>query len=196
MGKHPLICLVGVDAVGKTSVASCLARLIGANILKTPSAAFEGTRKLAELSKPTVRYLYYLSSVRLSLLDVDKKLEASPIILDRSVQCTCCFHAAMGVEIIQSQIKELEFPEPDFTILLTVDPEEALRRIKKRLEEEDRPDKKIELDRALQARVLSNYRNLKQFGFEGGFLPIEFPTDGKTPDEVAREIHEFIKKNL
>lgn len=189
---HPLFCLIGVDAVGKSSVASALARLLGAVIIKTPGPAFDGTRKLAEEFGPELRYLYYLSSVRMSLKGLEKKLQSSPVIMDRSVQCTCAFHAAMGVEIYAKQVRNLKFPEPDYTIHLTVDPAEARKRILSRLEEEGRPDQQIELDEELQLRVKENYRRLENFGFSGGFLPIEVSTDGKTPEEVAREIHDLI----
>ncbi len=187
------VALLGPDGVGKTSVAKELAKLLGANIVKTPGAAWDGLRKLAEQVPPTARFMLYAAAVSTSVAVIRKSLLSGNIIWDRYIQCTIAFHSAMGVKDIPYNLPLLlDVPEPDISIHLTVNPEEARKRIEAR-EDEDRPDTVIERNSELQARVVKLYRNLADFGLTGNFLPVEISTDGKTPPQVAQEIFELMK---
>lgn len=187
------VALLGADGVGKTSVASELAKLLGANIIKTPGPAWDGLRKLAEQIPPTGRFMFYAAAVATSVPVIRRSLLSGNIIWDRGIQCTIAFHSAMGVDIPQNLPALLDIPEPDISIHLTVNPEEARRRISARANEV-RPDAVIEENSELQAKVVEAYRNLNSFGLTGNFIPVEISTDGKTPPQVAQEIFEVMRE--
>ncbi len=160
-----MVALLGADGVGKSSVAAELARLMGATIVKTPGPAFDATRKLAELVNAFSRYLYYGSAVSMTGPRIRDALRSGPVVVDRYIQCTVAFHAAMNVPVHHNLGELLGLPVPTLTIHLTVCPEEAAKRIAARAGE--RPDAPIENNIALQARVVEMYRKLDQFGFTG-----------------------------
>lgn len=187
--NFPLIALLGADGVGKSSVASALAKELGATIVKTPGPAYDGLRKAAEDMTPTARFMFYAASVAMSKKRILTGLRTNPVILDRYLQCTIAFHAAMGVEIPSSLGEKFGLPVPLLSVHLTVCPEEAKRRIAlPERQDGSRPDQAIEADADLQLRVVQSYRKLASFGFNGTWLPVEIATDGKTPKEVAQEI--------
>lgn len=185
---NDLVVLCGVDAVGKSSVAAELAKLLGAATVKTPTAAFDGLRYLAEGLTPYGRYCFYASSVTMSMADLPTRLKTSHVVCDRGIQCTVAFHAAMGVEIPERVWEKLGSLEPTLSILLTASPDVAAERIRRRLGDK-RPDAGIEQNADLQLRVAQEYRR-RWMGDEvpAGFRLREISTDGKTPEAVAREI--------
>lgn len=186
MGR--LIVLMGADAVGKTSVAAELAKLLGAPVRKTPGPAFDGLRVLAEDVTPYLRYCFYMATVGMTAKEIPELIDCCDVIFDRYIQCTAAFHHALGVEIPDKVWELTGVPEPTLSVHLTVSPKVACERIKAR-PHGSRPDSQIEANAGLQRQVVEAYRTL----FSGnevpkGFRPVEISTDGKTPREVALEI--------
>lgn len=124
----------GLSATGKTTLARAVAHEMGATFYKTPPRKFEAVRHFIDLrANSLARFLFYLSGVCQASDEIKRRLRRHPVVCDRYVFTTFCFHEAIGVHTrrfwgtVASAIAI-----PDFTFLVTCDEKERLRRLAKR----------------------------------------------------------------
>jgi dTMP kinase len=133
MSTSPFYAIEGVDGVGKSTLATSLAEKIKGVCRHTPYGPVGNIRKLFDqCGNSQARYLYYLSTLVIAAEDVRKDRERSPVIFDRYLPSTVCYHAESGVPICQEQIDLLNLVRPDLTICLTATRDVRLARITRR----------------------------------------------------------------
>ncbi len=147
----------GLSASGKTTIARQVAREIGAVFYKTPSRKFRAIRELVDRRADILgRFFFYLAGVCDASAEIKKKLSSRPVVCDRYLLTTICFHAAVGLPTDQlANGVSSRIIVPDFTFLLVCEEGVRLRRLAKRgLTFND----KQERQRGLESRFLAEYR--------------------------------------
>ncbi|OGG51348.1 hypothetical protein A2704_03750 [Candidatus Kaiserbacteria bacterium RIFCSPHIGHO2_01_FULL_54_36b] len=145
---NPFICLEGVDAVGKTEVAKCLATRLGHSYYKSPGEPFASVRKMVDESvDPLTRYFFYRSATQHDSKCIASLLATSGLVCDRYIYSTFAFHGAMD-PLIQSLFELTGLRMPDHTFLLVTREEVRARRLQTRLDANA-----LDLNIALQRRA-------------------------------------------
>jgi dTMP kinase len=146
--KHKFIVIEGVDGTGKSTVASLLAKMLGAKTVKTPlPPMLEQRRYYDEEVPPLARFLFYLNG-NVVVSDLVRQLLASTdVVCDRYLESTICFHKAMGVDTNFVDFTKIPILKPDYCFCLQADEPVRISRIASRGVSSD-TDGKLELLRA------------------------------------------------
>lgn len=125
--RHPFIVLEGLNGVGKTTVGKLLAERLGGEYYRTPPPPFDQIRERIDSSgDPIVRYYFYLSSVCYASIQIGQKRRKTPVVCDRYILTTQCYHSVLGISVVNTDSLQLE--KPDLTVLLTCrEPERQVR---------------------------------------------------------------------
>jgi thymidylate kinase len=129
--KREFICLEGLDGVGKTETAAALARRLGARLLKTPPvelAAVRDSWTLPCAGGINGRYLHFLSGLTITSERVRLLRESTPVVLDRYLASTCCYHLALGATVTLD-LNSVGLEKPTHIIFLDCDEEVRRRRL-------------------------------------------------------------------
>ena len=145
-----LITLEGIDGAGKTTVAAALAAALGAALLREPGGVALSERIRALVKDPALRVdpraealLYAAARAQLVAEQLRPRLAAGEtVVLDRFVDSSLAYQGA-GRDLGVEEIRRLnDFGTgglvPDRTLLLRIEPEEALARAADRGEAADR----------------------------------------------------------
>lgn len=175
---NPFIVLEGLSACGKTTVASLLAVKFGTTVYKTPPAMFESARSQIDKSSDlTARFFFYLAGIIQASVEIQELRKAGPVVCDRYLYTTICYHKAMGVQTdaLLGSVSNLIFM-PDFTFLVTCNQEERIRRLHGRgLSYNDWVERKS----GVEERFLAEYRTKKM---------IEIDNSCNDPEVAVRAI--------
>jgi thymidylate kinase len=116
--KRPnkFIVMEGIMGSGKTKLARMLAERIDGVYYNTPES-FRKMRPLADNSLSLeARYYFYLSlNIQVSL-EVGELLKESPVVCDKYIWSTFCYHKTFGLNI--SEFPKLDILLPDFCFLI------------------------------------------------------------------------------
>jgi dTMP kinase len=198
--KPLLILFEGIDGSGKTSLSEMLlAHLKGKGFaavwFREPAGSKWGKkiRELANLkdSIPIEEELEYFIkdrqwNVKNNILP--NLQENKIVILDRYYYSTACYQGARGLDVAEIIKKNTAFaPEPDITLIVDVDVDTALQRIKRNREQEAKLFEK----RDFLQKVRDNYLKL-----QGANIHI---IDGTPPlqvvfEQVRSTIYPYLKK--
>jgi dTMP kinase len=198
--KPLLILFEGIDGSGKTSLSEMLlAHLKGKGFaavwFREPAGSKWGKkiRELANLkdSIPIEEELEYFIkdrqwNVKNNILP--NLQENKIVILDRYYYSTACYQGARGLDVAEIIKKNTAFaPEPDITLIVDVDVDAALQRIKRNREQEAKLFEK----RDFLQKVRDNYLKL-----QGSNIHI---IDGTPPlqvvfEQVRSTIYPYLKK--
>lgn len=135
MIDNPFIVLEGLSAVGKTTLAQNLALKLGGHYVKTPGKEYRAISDYIDKNVSTeARYLFYLSSIIESSRQISFLLKNAPVVCDRYIYTTICWHKALGVKINigDSFFQENIIIKPNFSFLITCEEEKRIERMKKR----------------------------------------------------------------
>jgi dTMP kinase len=181
-----LIALEGIDGSGKGSQARrLLAGIPGAILLTYPDKNWAVGKVIASfLSKkvklsPAHQFLLYLSDIHKDQETIRLMLqEGKTVILDRYLFSTLAYQDASGFEMEQGMaiVNELDFIEPDVTVLLDIPPSVSIERKKK----QNKSLEFFEREKFLE-KVRKNYLALA----EEGFLSKEWLVLGGEGDEAG-----------
>jgi thymidylate kinase len=128
---HPFIVLEGLGGVGKTTVGKILAEKIGGVYVKTPTDSFLSARKeIDACADPMARFFFYLSTVIQASAEISHILETAPVVCDKYILATMCWHRAMGVDVHVPKFVNIRIP--DFTFLLTCSDLKRIERLDRR----------------------------------------------------------------
>jgi dTMP kinase len=169
------ICLEGLDGVGKTEVASLLARRISYQFFQSPGGSFGKARKIVDDGQlsPLTRYFFFRAATQNDSKHIAEILKSSGVVCDRYIYSTVAYHAAMD-ERVRQVFETTDLLLPDRTILLVARDEVR----KARLEKRDHVTQ-IEMDIPLQKRIDFIYRS---------FVHDIFDTSDTTVEEAADHI--------
>lgn len=132
MAGNLFIALEGLSGTGKTCVGEILADAIHGTMYKTPPSPFRDIRDdIDQACGLAARYFFYLAGVIHASAQIKKLLQTTPVVCDRYILTTYCYHGAAGVKAV-IPLEQLELLKPDLTVLITCDEEERMRRLAQR----------------------------------------------------------------
>jgi dTMP kinase len=179
--KNIFIVFEGLSGSGKTTIAKKIAKMIGGIYYKTPPYPFSTIRnKIDKYCDYDSRFLFYLSSVNYASKNIEKLLESKPVVCDRYILTTICFHKVLGVNV--NNIK-LSIIKPDFTFLITCKENERRKRIIYRgLTYNDKMEIKLKTDKFF----LSEYRKYNLLEIDNSY----------SIDKTIKKIFDIINQNI
>uniref|UniRef100_A0A452J431 UMP-CMP kinase 2, mitochondrial n=1 Tax=Gopherus agassizii TaxID=38772 RepID=A0A452J431_9SAUR len=140
-GEFPVIVIEGLDATGKTTVTQSVNDSLNALLLRSPPACISQWRKTFDDEPTLIRRAFYALGNYIVASEIAKASTESPVVVDRYWHSTAAY--AIATEI-SGKVQNLppahhevyQWPEdllkPDLVLLLTVSPEERIRRLQGR----------------------------------------------------------------
>lgn len=142
----------------------------------TPSPPFSTIRDdVDRLCNLQDRYLFYLASVIFASSQIDKLLASSPVVCDRYLLTTQCYHKAAGLSRIVP-VDQLDIIQPDLTVLITCAEEERrVRLVHRGMSYNDQEEQRLGVD----STMLDEYQAEELFLVDSTQL---------SPSEVVQKI--------
>lgn len=169
-GKFPVIVVEGLDATGKTTVTRSVSDTLNAVLLKSPPACIGHWRKIFDDEPTIIRRAFYSLGNYIVASEIAKESTKSPVIIDRYWHSTATYAIATevsgGVEHLPPEHHEIyQWPrdllKPDLVLLLTVNPEERLKRLKDRGMEETREEAELKANSVFRQKVEVSYQRME-----------------------------------
>ena len=182
------IVIEGLDATGKSTLVTELAKSLKATLLKcpprleAPEFTDENLRAYFDNRPATQRRAYYRAANLIASEQAEVALQAGYVVMDRYWTSTVAFAALDNDSDINEEWQGRYPPElrkPDAVILLTVDEENRAKRMRKRGEPVTTEEHNLAEDVTRREDVLRIYRT---------FDPIEIDTSSLTPDAVLKTV--------
>lgn len=122
----------GIDASGKTTTARLLAEHLQAVYYSTPPKEFMAQRDEVDLNADAdTHYHFYRKGTHCASAEIESLLADGKVIVgDRYWVTTYIYHLVMGATVTRDDFSNII--NPDVTVLLTVSPDEQIRRFAKR----------------------------------------------------------------
>lgn len=184
------IAIEGIDGSGKTTVITKLAsQLPRAYVTREPSGGPVG-RLIKEWAlrggtiDPHVDALLFAADrIEHYKREIEPKLrERYIVITERYIESSVAYQGAAGVDIEFLELINAAVPKPDLTIVLDIDPEEAIRRVSER----------GTLEKFENLHFLKKVREIYlQRAARGGYPVVNA---ARPPDEVAAEVYRLARK--
>ncbi|XP_053141822.1 UMP-CMP kinase 2, mitochondrial [Hemicordylus capensis] len=168
-GDFPVVVIEGLDATGKTTVTQSLKTSLNAVLLGTPPSCVSQWRKIFDEEPTLIRRAFYALSNYIVASEIAEESTKSPVIVDRYWHSTAAY--AIATEI-SGKVQNLPpchhqvycWPEdllkPDVVLLLTVSPEERIRRLQGRGMEKTREEAELEANTLFRQKVEESYRRM------------------------------------
>lgn len=192
---NKFIVIEGLDATGKSTLVQKLSLALDAEQLSCPPdinipSIQEGpSRTYFDSLSPIQRRAFYRFSNLVASEEVGKLISRSHVIMDRYWTSTAAF-AAMD-EGFKHDVELGQYPEeirrPDLLILLIVDEDNRLKRLRGRGESETKEESELAADKSKRNKVLSAYKK---------FNPVIIDTSNKNPEQVCQEALDIIQEEI
>lgn len=155
MGNQ-FIVLEGLSASGKTTIGRILAERMEAVFYKTPPEPFSLVRDHIDRSADaSARFLFYLAGVVQASAEIRLILRERPVVCDRYLLTTLCYHRAVGVAIDIPDSAFLGMVNPHHTFLVVCEEGTRIARMKRRgLSYNDSEEERL----GVSERFLAEYR--------------------------------------
>ncbi|XP_014424041.2 UMP-CMP kinase 2, mitochondrial [Pelodiscus sinensis] len=196
-GNFPVIVIEGLDATGKTTVTQSVKDSLKALLLRSPPACISQWRKTFDDEPTLIRRAFYALGNYIVASEIAKASTESPVIVDRYWHSTAAY--AIATEI-SGKVKNLppahhqvyQWPEdllkPDLILLLTVSPEERIRRLQGRGLEKTEEETELEANSLFRQKVEESYKRMENPGCQ--------EVDASSSrEEVLRTVLHLIKKH-
>ncbi|XP_041609945.1 UMP-CMP kinase 2, mitochondrial [Vulpes lagopus] len=172
-GKFPVIVIEGLDATGKTTVTQSVSDSLKAALLKSPPACISQWRKIFDDEPTIIRRAFYSLGNYIVASEIAKESIKSPVIVDRYWHSTATYAIATEVtgglqHLPPAHHSIYHWPrdllKPDLVLLLTVSPEERMRRIQGRGMERTREETELEANSIFRQKVEMSYQRMENPG--------------------------------
>ncbi|XP_032623757.1 UMP-CMP kinase 2, mitochondrial isoform X3 [Chelonoidis abingdonii] len=196
-GEFPVIVIEGLDATGKTTVTQSIKNSLNALLLRSPPACVSQWRKTFDVEPTLIRRAFYALGNYIVASEIAKASTESPVVVDRYWHSTAAY--AIATEI-SGKVQNLppthhevyQWPEdllkPDLVLLLTVSPEERIRRLQGRGLEKTEEETELEANSLFRQKVEESYKRMENPGCQ--------EVDASpSREEVLRTVLYLIKKH-
>lgn len=195
--KGKLICFEGIDGSGKGHQIGRLLQVSPeAALYKYPDTGWEIGKAIELFLKRGLKlsaahqFFLYLSDILKDQERISDQLaQGKTVFLDRYITSTLAYQDASGFEMKRGLgiVRELDFIEPDLTILIDVHPEISIRRKRKQ-------NGKLEFfeRKSFLMKVRDNFLKLRGTGtFSKQWLLID---GANSPDEISEQINDALSR--
>ncbi|XP_073682805.1 UMP-CMP kinase 2, mitochondrial-like [Garra rufa] len=191
----PVIVIEGLDATGKTTLTEALRESLNATLLKSPPQCLAPFRQRFDSEPPLIRRAFYALGNYITAAHIGKESLRTPVIVDRYWHSTAAYAIATAVggrvENLPKPGSELyQWPEdllkPNLVLLLTVNPEERLRRLRDRGQDKTVEEAELEINQLFRLKVEEAYRRIQN--------PACIIVDASpSPQEVLQQVQHLIR---
>ncbi|KAL1258231.1 hypothetical protein QQF64_011475 [Cirrhinus molitorella] len=191
----PVIVIEGLDATGKTTLTEALRESLNATLLKSPPQCLAPFRQRFDSEPPLIRRAFYALGNYITAAHIGKESLRAPVIVDRFWHSTAAYAIATAVggrvENLPEPGSELyKWPEdllkPNLVLLLTVSPEERLRRLRDRGQDKTIEEAELEVNQLFRLKVEEAYKRIQN--------PACIIVDASpSPQEVLQQVQHLIR---
>nr|XP_054485639.1 UMP-CMP kinase 2, mitochondrial [Agelaius phoeniceus] len=196
-GSFPVIVFEGLDATGKTTVTQAVKDNLNGILLRSPPACISQWRTVFDDEQTPIKRAYYAAGNYILASEIAKASTQAPVIIDRYWHSTAAYAIATETSgeihnLPPAQDEVYQWPEdllkPDLVLLLTVDPEERVRRLQHRGLEKTKEEAELESNSLFRQRVEESYRRMAN--------PACQEVDASpSKEEVLKTVLQLIKKH-
>ncbi|XP_039523813.1 UMP-CMP kinase 2, mitochondrial [Pimephales promelas] len=191
----PVIVIEGLDATGKTTLTEALRESLNATLLKSPPQCLDSFRQRFDSEPPLIRRAFYALGNYITAAHIGKESLRAPVIVDRFWHSTAAYAIATAVSGRVENLPRLDselyqWPEdllqPNLVLLLTVNPEERLRRLRDRGQDKTVEEAELELNQLFRLKVEEAYKRIQN--------PACIIVDASpSPQEVLQQVLHLIR---
>ncbi|KAM9201139.1 UMP-CMP kinase 2, mitochondrial [Dugong dugon] len=172
-GKFPVIVIEGLDATGKTTVTQSVSDSLKAVLLKSPPPCVAQWRKIFDDEPTIIRRAFYSLGNYIVASEIAKESTQSPVVVDRYWHSTATYALATeisgGLQHLPPAHHHIyQWPKdllrPDLVLLLTVSPEERMRRIAGRGMEKTKEEVELEANNVFRQKIEVSYQRMENPG--------------------------------
>ncbi|NWS91485.1 CMPK2 kinase, partial [Toxostoma redivivum] len=196
-GGFPVIVFEGLDATGKTTVTQAVKDTLNGVLLRSPPACISHWRTVFDDEPTPIKRAFYAAGNYILASEIAKASTQAPVIIDRYWHSTAAYTIATETsgkvqDLPPAQDEVYQWPEdllkPDLVLLLTVDPEERVRRLQHRGLEKTKEEAELEANSLFRQRVEESYRRMVN--------PACQEVDASpSKEEVLKTVLQLIKKH-
>lgn len=191
----PVIVIEGLDATGKTTLTEALRESLNATLLKSPPQCLAPFRQRFDSEPPLIRRAFYALGNYITAAHIGNESLRAPVIVDRYWHSTAAYAIATAVggrvENLPKPGSELyQWPEdlfqPNLVLLLTVSPEERLRRLRDRGQDKTAEEAELEINQLFRLKVEEAYKRIQN-------PPCIIVDASPSPQEVLQQVQHLIR---
>ncbi|NXB86495.1 CMPK2 kinase, partial [Vidua chalybeata] len=196
-GGFPVIVFEGLDATGKTTVTQAVKDKLNGILLRSPPACISQWRTIFDDEPTPIKRAFYAAGNYILASEIAKASTQAPVIIDRYWHSTAAYTIATETsgkvqDLPPAQDEVYQWPEdllkPDLVLLLTVDPEERVRRLQHRGLEKTKEEAELEANSLFRQRVEESYKRMVN--------PACQEVDASpSKEEVLKTVLQLIKKH-
>ncbi|XP_047677599.1 UMP-CMP kinase 2, mitochondrial [Tachysurus fulvidraco] len=193
--SFPVIVIEGLDATGKTTLTYNLQKALGAVLLKSPPQCLADFRPRFDTEPPLIRRAFYALGNYITAAQIARESSHAPVIVDRYWHSTAAYAIATAVSgreenlpAVGSEIYEwpCDLLRPSLVLLLSVSPEERLRRLSHRGLDKTEEESQLEINHLFRRKVDEAYRRIQN--------PACIVVDANpSPDHVLQQVLGLIR---
>jgi len=198
-----VISIAGAHGVGKTTIFNLLKKKLSENpkfrffperYRKIPPFPF-GSKDKQVAFRSELHFLQQLVKRNQSILNYDERYNGRVIFLDRTPLCVLIYSKSLNLkekdyQLILDHFKSIKWRE-DYTIYLTAEPDEILKRIIQRGSLEKVRKEWNELEMEYLLKILSYYNKFLLSNKEKKNI-FNINTNSLNPEDIVEKIEEFI----
>ncbi|KAI1241218.1 UMP-CMP kinase 2, partial [Lamprotornis superbus] len=204
----------GLDATGKTTVTQAVKDALNGILLRSPPACISQWRTVFDDEPTPIKRAFYAAGNYILASEIAKASTQAPVIIDRYWHSTAAYTIATETsgkiqDLPPAQDEVYQWPEdllkPDLVLLLTVDPEERVRRLQHRGLEKTKEEAELEANSLFRQRytLMGNKRLeaiLAPVGVEESYRRMVNPScqevdASPSKEEVLKTVLQLIKKH-
>ncbi|NXE33292.1 CMPK2 kinase, partial [Ptilorrhoa leucosticta] len=196
-GGFPVIVFEGLDATGKTTVTQAVKDTLNGVLLRSPPACISQWRAVFDDEPTPIKRAFYAAGNYILASEIARASTQAPVIIDRYWHSTAAYTIATETsgkvqDLPPAQDEVYQWPEdllkPDLVLLLTVDPDERVRRLQHRGLEKTKEEAELEANSLFRQRVEESYRRMVN--------PACQEVDASpSKEEVLKTVLQLIKKH-
>ncbi|XP_058254341.1 UMP-CMP kinase 2, mitochondrial [Hemibagrus wyckioides] len=193
--RFPVIVIEGLDATGKTTLTCSLQKALGAVLLKSPPQCLAHLRPRFDSEPPLIRRAFYALGNYITAAQIARESSHAPVIADRYWHSTAAYAIATAVSgreenlpAVGSEIYEWphDLLRPSMVLLLSVSPEERLRRLSHRGLDKTEEESQLEINHLFRRKVDEAYKRIQN--------PACIVVDANpSPDHVLQQVLGLIR---